>query len=243
MSALYEIEHLAKQYDNGVLAVADLSLTVAAGEVFCMLGANGAGKTTTLMVSLGFTAPTGGSVRINGFDVVRQPLEAKQHVAYVSENVQLYGNFTALQNARFFAELAGRADVNEAMLADVLVRVGLAREAHRRRVRGYSKGMRQRLGIAIAILRDAKVILLDEPTSGLDPKGGLDFLQLLRELRDEQRAIFMTTHDIFRAREVANSIGIMVQGRLVRVLTGAEIQTADLGALYTHYIDQVEGAV
>jgi ABC-2 type transport system ATP-binding protein len=239
MSALYEIEHLSKQYENGVLAVNDLSLSVDAGEVFCMLGANGAGKTTTLMVSLGFTEPTRGAVRINGFDIARQPLEAKQHVAYVSENVQLYGHFTALQNARFFAELSGRKDVDDALLDRVLVRVGLAREAHRRRVRGFSKGMRQRLGIAIAILREAKVILLDEPTSGLDPKGGLDFLQLLKELRDEQRAIFMTTHDIFRTREIANCVGIMVQGRLVRSLGSDEIKTADLAAIYTHYIDQV----
>ncbi len=243
MTALYEVDHLSKRYENGVLAVDDLSLSVDADEVFCMLGANGAGKTTTLMVSLGFTDPTGGTVRINGFDIVRQPLEAKCHVAYVSENVQLYGNFTAMQNARFFAELSGRGEVTDALLTGVLLRVGLARDAHRRRVRGFSKGMRQRLGIAIAILRDAKVILLDEPTSGLDPKGGLDFLTLLEELRDEHRAIFMTTHDIFRAREIADRIGIMVQGKLVRVLSGEEIQTADLAAIYTHYIDQVEGAV
>lgn len=242
MAAPYEVDHLFKRYENGVLAVNDLTLSVGAGEVFCMLGANGAGKTTTLMVSLGFTDPTGGTVRLNGFDIVRQPLDAKKHVAYVSENVQLYGHFTALQNARFFAELSGRTDVTDELLTRVLLRVGLPQEAHRRRVRGFSKGMRQRLGIAIAILRDAKVILLDEPTSGLDPKGGLDFLQLLRELRDEQRAIFMTTHDIFRAREIANRIGIMVQGRLVRVLDGDEIQQADLAALYTHYIDRVEGA-
>lgn len=242
MSALYEIDHLSKRYENGVLAVNDLSLNVDEGEVFCMLGANGAGKTTTLMVSLGFTDPSGGTIRINGFDIVRHPLEAKRHVAYVSENVQLYGNFTALQNARFFAELSGRTDVNDDLLVRVLTRVGLARDAHRRRVRGFSKGMRQRLGIAIAILRDAKVILLDEPTSGLDPKGGLDFLELLRELRDERRAIFMTTHDIFRAREIANCIGIMVQGRLVRLLGGDELHTADLAAIYTHYIDQIQGS-
>jgi ABC-2 type transport system ATP-binding protein len=237
---LYDIDHLSKRYENGVLAVNDLVLSVGEREVFCMLGANGAGKTTTLMVSLGFTEPTKGTVRINGFDIMREPLEAKKHVAYVSENVQLYGNFTAMQNARFFAELAGRADADDDMLTRVLVRVGLAREAHRRRVRGFSKGMRQRLGIAIAILRDPKVILLDEPTSGLDPKGGLDFLQLLRELRDEKRAIFMTTHDIFRAREIADRVGIMVRGQLVRVLGRDELRDADLEAIYTRYIDEAE---
>lgn len=243
MTAPYEIDHLFKRYENGVLAVDDLALSVEQGEVFCMLGANGAGKTTTLMVSLGFTAPTGGTVRLNGFDITKEPLDAKQHVAYVSENVQLYGNFTAMQNARFFAELSGIGKVDDKSLSDVLTRVGLARDAHKRRVRGFSKGMRQRLGIAIAIVRDAKVILLDEPTSGLDPKGGLEFLRLLRELRDERRAIFMTTHDIFRAREIANRVGIMVRGKLVRVLDEDEIRTADLGAIYTHYIDQASGAL
>jgi ABC-2 type transport system ATP-binding protein len=202
-----------------------------------MLGANGAGKTTTLMVSLGFTPATGGAVRLNGFDIARDPLEAKKHVAYVSEAVQLYGNFTALQNIRFFAELSG-ADASDTSLHEILDRVGLARDAHKRRVRGFSKGMRQRLGIAIAILRDARVVLLDEPTSGLDPKGGLEFLQLLRELRGEGRAVFMTTHDIFRAREIADRIGIMVSGRLVHVLAAEEIAEADLVQLYTHYIEQ-----
>lgn len=240
MTAPYEIDHLSKLYENGVLAIDDLDLSVNEGEVFCMLGANGAGKTTTLMVSLGFTTPTKGTVRINGHDIVRDPLGAKKHVAYVSENVQLYGNFTAMQNMRFFAELSGETQPRDEALAEVLDRVGLVRDAWRRRVRGFSKGMRQRLGIAIAILRDAKVILLDEPTSGLDPKGGLDFLQLLGALRDEQRAIFMTTHDIFRAREIADRVGIMVRGQLVRILDRDEIRQADLGAIYTHYIDQVE---
>jgi len=239
MMAPYEIDHLVKRYEGGVLAVNDLNLSVQEGEVFCMLGANGAGKTTTLMVSLGFTEPTGGTVRLNGYDITRKPLVAREHVAYVSENVQLYGNFTAMQNLRFFAELSGRNNPREEMLISVLDRVGLARDAHNRRVRGFSKGMRQRLGIAIAILRDATVILLDEPTSGLDPKGGLDFLKLLGELREEQRAVFMTTHDIFRAREIANRIGIMVEGQLLRVIEEDEIEQADLAGIYTHYIDQV----
>lgn len=238
--APYQIDHLVKRYENDVLAVNDLNLEVHAGEVFCMLGANGAGKTTTLMISLGFTEPTSGTVRINGFDITRDPLDAKKYVAYVSENVQLYGNFTALQNMRFFAELSGQQDPDDERLVSVLNRVGLEPEAHQRRVRGFSKGMRQRVGIAIAITRDARVILLDEPTSGLDPKGGLDFLKLLAELRAEERAVFMTTHDIFRAREIADRIGIMVKGELVRVMERDEIAGADLAAIYTHYIDKVE---
>ncbi|NCC49789.1 MAG: ABC transporter ATP-binding protein [Spartobacteria bacterium] len=239
MTVPYEIDHLVKRYDNGVLAVDDLHLSVQKQEIFCMLGANGAGKTTTLMVSLGFTPPSGGTVRISGYDITREPLEAKAHVAYVSENVQLYGNFTAMQNIRFFSELSSRGKMEDAALHEVLARVGLGADAHKRRVRGFSKGMRQRLGIAIAIIRDADLILLDEPTSGLDPKGGLDFMNLLQELRREGRAVFMTTHDIFRAREIADRIGIMVRGKLVRVLETDEIEHADLAAIYTHYIDQM----
>ncbi len=241
MSVPYEIDHLSKKYENGPLAVDDLCLQVDRGQIFCMLGANGAGKTTTLMISLGFTPPTGGTVRIAGHDIVKDPLRAKAHLAYVSENVQLYGHFTAMQNMRFFDELLGRRH-SDAELTGVLHRVGLVTEAHSRRVGGFSKGMRQRLGIAIAILRDAEIILLDEPTSGLDPKGGHEFLDLLRALRSEGRAVFMTTHDIFRAREIADRVGIMVQGRLLRTLTRDEIPSVDLGALYMQAMKEGEAA-
>ncbi|MBI4577540.1 MAG: ABC transporter ATP-binding protein [Planctomycetes bacterium] len=233
---MIETEGLTKRYDNEVLAVDGLSLRVEPGEVFAMLGANGAGKTTTLMMLLGFVEPTAGTARIHGVDVVRQPLEAKAHVAYVSENVQLYGSFTALQNLEFFARLGRRRPTREECEA-VLRRVGLPADAFRRRVRGYSKGMRQRLGIGIAILRDTPAILLDEPTSGLDPKGGLDFLALLDGLRAEGKAIWMTTHDIFRTREVADRVGMMVRGRLVTILRREELATADLARLYARYVD------
>ena len=241
MPAEYQINHLVKRYDNDVLAVNDLTLEVQAGEIYCMLGANGAGKTTTLMISLGFTPPTSGSVCIHSYDIQKEPLEAKRHVAYVSENVQLYGAFSALQNLRFFAELAGKKDPDDEELLAALNRVGLPAAAHRRRVHDFSKGMRQRVGIAIAILREAKVILLDEPTSGLDPKGGLDLMNLLNDLKNEDRAIFMTTHDIFRAREIADHLGIMVNGQLVTTMQAEDIRQADLTAIYTHYIEQGAG--
>ena len=118
-----------------------------------------------------------------------------------------------------------------------LERVGLEKDAFRRRVKGFSKGMRQRLGIAIAIAKNAEVILLDEPTSGLDPKGGAGFLRLLNTLRDEGKAIFMTTHDIFRAREIADRVGIMSQGQLRRVISKEEAAQANLEQLYMEYIE------
>ena len=234
---MLEIEGLEKHYGD-LKAVNGLNLTIQPGEIFCMLGANGAGKTTTLMVSLGFTDPTRGTVKICGIDVSRDPLEAKKHVAYVSENVMLYGNFTARQNLEFFTKLGGRKDVGDDEYREVMGRVGLQQDAFDRRLKGFSKGMRQKLGIAIAIMKDAEVILLDEPTSGLDPKSGAEFLQLLAELREENKAIWMTTHDIFRAKEIADRVGIMVAGTLVQLLTREELQQQDLEALYVQYVSQ-----
>ena len=150
---MLEIVDLSKRYDNGVLAVDKLNLTVQPSEIFVMLGANGAGKTTTMMCVLGFTEPTEGSAKIMGVDIGKNPLEAKKHVAYVSENVRLYGNFTAKQNLDFFTHLAGRKHVSNEEYEAVLARVGLARDAFNRRLKGFSKGMRQRLGIAIAIMK------------------------------------------------------------------------------------------
>jgi ABC-2 type transport system ATP-binding protein len=235
---ILRIKELSKIYDNSVLAVDKLNLDICAGEIYCMLGANGAGKTSTLMLILGFSDPTGGSVDICGIDVNKDPLKAKKNVAFVSENVQLYGNFTGRQNLDFFTKLAGRPNVADDEYNKVLLRVGLAEAAHKRRVKGYSKGMRQRLGIAIAIMKQAKLILLDEPTSGLDPKGGMEFLRLCDEMRQEGKGILMTTHDIFRAKEIADRVGIMSSGCLVRELQRTEIENENLEELYLKYISQ-----
>jgi ABC-2 type transport system ATP-binding protein len=235
------IEKLNKIYPNGVHAVKDLDLTVSTGEIFIMLGANGAGKTTTLMLCLGFTEPTSGRVLINGIDINKEPLKAKRHVSYVSENVQLYGNFTALQNVEFFAKVGGKPRITREEVAATLTRVGLPAETHGRQVKGYSKGMRQRLGIAIGIIRETELILLDEPTSGLDPRGGQEFVTLLRGLRDEGRAILMTTHDIFRAKDLASNLGIMANGELVVSRTAQELRREDLVKLYTTHVEQSVG--
>ena len=159
-------------------------------------------------------------------------------MAYVSENVMLYGNFTARQNLDFFTKLGGRKDATDDDYEQVMQRVGLQSDAYRRRVKGFSKGMRQKLGIAIAIMKDAEVILLDDPTSGLDPKSGAEFLELLSELRSENKAIWMTTHDIFRAKAVADRVGSMTGGNLVRILSRDELLEADLERIYIDYVSQ-----
>jgi len=234
---MLEILNMTKHYGE-VKAVNDLSLTIPPGEIFTMLGANGAGKTTTLMVALGFTEPTAGTVKICGIDVTKDPLEAKKHVAYVSENVMLYGNFTARQNLDFFTKLGGRKNVSDDEYREVMARVGLPADSYTRRLKGFSKGMRQKLGIAIAIMKDAEVILLDEPTSGLDPKSGAEFLELLAQLRTENKTIWMTTHDIFRAKAIADRVGIMVDGNLQTIFTREELEQQDLERVYVEYVSQ-----
>ena len=237
---MLEIEGLRKVYEDRTVAVDDLSLRVAGGEVFVLLGANGAGKTTTRMLILGFTEPTAGAVKVKDFDVQKDPLSAKKHVAYVSENVTLYGNFTARQNLEFFTHLSGRTDVTDEELRAVFGRVGLAENAYTRRVGGFSKGMRQRLGIAIAILKNAELIVLDEPTSGLDPKGGFEFLEIIRGLRAEGKAIMMSSHDIFRARQIADRVGIMRNGQIIRILKREELDAVDLEQIYLESMQRVE---
>jgi len=240
---MLEVRNLTKIFNDGIRAVNHLNLTVNPGEILVILGANGAGKTTTIDMILGFIDPTEGTAFINGVDVVREPLEAKKYVAYVSENVMLYGNYTARQNLDYFTKLGGNKKATRDDYDAAMRRVGLPEEAFKRRVKSFSKGMRQRLGIAIAIMKDARLVLLDEPTSGLDPRGGAEFLELLRGLKAEGKAIFMSTHDIFRAKQIADRLGIMTEGNLATVLDRAEIEQADMELLYFQYMEAYEGSI
>jgi ABC-2 type transport system ATP-binding protein len=233
---LLEARGLTKRYEDGLLALDCLSLTVGSGEILALLGANGAGKTTTINLFLNFIEPSAGQALINGIDVAALPLEAKRFVSYVPENVMLYPTFTARQNLRFFCELSGRRRVSDGSLEEAMGRVGLAAEAFDRRLGTFSKGMRQKLGIAIAVARDVPAILLDEPTAGLDPKSASEFLDLLRGLRGDGRGVLMSTHDIFRAREVCDRVAIMKAGRLVAVKDRQILDVEDLEEVYLEYM-------
>lgn len=233
---LLEADGLTKIYEDGTVGLNKVSFAVHPGEIYAMLGGNGAGKTTTINLFLNFIEPTEGEARVDGIVTHKEPLKAKEKLAYVSENVMLYPNFTAIQNLDFFAKLGGKKDYTKDDYRDVLLRVGLEEVAHTRRLKGYSKGMRQKCGIAIAILKDAPAILLDEPTSGLDPKAGREFIRLLDELRSEKKAILMSTHDIFRAKDVADTIGIMNLGELVMQKSAEELRGEDLEKLYVRYM-------
>lgn len=233
---LIEADGLTKRYEDGVLALDHVSFTVRQGEIYAMLGGNGAGKTTAINLFLNFIDPTEGEARIDGIVTHEEPLKAKERVSFVSENVMLYPNFTALQNLDFFVRLGGKTEYSRKDYSQALLRVGLAVEAHDKRLKGYSKGMRQKCGIAIAILKDSPAILLDEPTSGLDPKAGREFIGLLDELRSEGKAILMSTHDIFRAREIADHVAIMDRGQIIMQKTAAELAGKDLEEIYIQYM-------
>ena len=223
-------ENLSKTYGD-YKALNNLNLKLNKGEIFALLGQNGAGKSTTINIFLGFVKPTEGLEKINGISVIDHPEETKKFIAYIPETVLLYPNLTGVENLKFFSSLAGFDYDNEA-LTNFLSKAGLQSDAHHNRLGGYSKGMRQKVGIAIAIAKKAKVLLLDEPTSGLDPKASNEFSEILKELASEGTTIFMATHDIFRAKEVADRIGIMKRGNLISEINADEISANELEKLY-----------
>jgi ABC-2 type transport system ATP-binding protein len=235
---MLEIRNLSKEFENGVRAVDNLSLTINPGQIYCMLGANGAGKTTTVNMIFNFMNPTAGHILVNGIDVYKNPREAKMNLAYVSENVMLYENFTAIQNLDFFTRISGNKEYAKEDYEKILLRVGFPKEANNRRVKTFSKGMRQKCGIAIAIAKNADNIILDEPTSGLDPRSGMEFMKILEELRKDNKSILMTTHDIFRAKTIADKIGIMANGHLLREISQEEVKDIDLEMIYLKYIER-----
>lgn len=228
--------NLTKRYEDGVLALDHVSFSIEKGQIFTMLGGNGAGKTTTINLFLNFIEPTDGEAKICGITTHKEPLEAKKRVSYVSENVMLYPNFTAIQNLDYFTRLGGQTDLTRDNYREVLNRVGLQEDAHNKRLKGFSKGMRQKCGIAIAILKDSPAILLDEPTSGLDPKAGHEFIELLASLRAENKSILMSTHDIFRAKEISDFVAIMDKGRIVMQEPASALQGSNLEQLYMQYM-------
>jgi len=226
---------LSKNY-NGAVALDSLNLNIDAGEVYCLLGANGAGKTTTINLFLNFVDPSGGQALINGLDVTREPLETKKFLAYIPEQVNLYKNLSGLENLEYFTSLAGKTGYSKDELRQFLIDSSLQADAIDNRVSTYSKGMRQKVGIALAVAKKAEVLLLDEPTSGLDPSASNEFSELLTNLSKQGVAILMATHDLFRAKETGTRIGIMKHGKLVAEMSTDEIGHADLEKIYLEHI-------
>ncbi len=212
-------------------ALAGLDLRLAPGEVFALLGPNGAGKTTTINLILGFLRADEGSVRIAGVDSGSDPLGARSHVAYIPEQVALYPDMTGAENLRYFTTLAGLA-LDGPAIARLLSEAGLSDEAQRRKAGSYSKGMRQKVGIAVAVARKARLLLLDEPTSGLDPSASAEFSGMVRAAAARGTAVLMATHDLYRIKEVADRVGVLYGGRITDEIDPATLDHVELERLY-----------
>lgn len=231
---MLKTKQLTKKYGD-LTAVKELNLEVTKGQIYCLLGPNGAGKTTTVNLFMGFVAPDEGQVFINGLDVTNHALETKRHLSYIPENLALYPNLTGLENLEFFAGLSN-GQLAGTDLKNLLMEAGLQQSAFDQRVSGYSKGMRQKVGIAIALAKDSKALILDEPTSGLDPQASNEFARLLETLSEKGVAILMTTHDLFRARETGTRIGIMRDGVLRREFNAGDVKHDELEQVYLEQV-------
>ncbi|WP_414642066.1 ABC transporter ATP-binding protein [Brevundimonas sp.] len=214
----------------------DLSFAVAPGEIYALLGGNGAGKSTTLGLFLGLLTPTSGFARVGGHDVAADPRAARAQLAYVPESVAFYEHLTARENIDYLLTIAGAADLSRGTVEGALDAVGLARAAWDRRVGGFSKGMRQKVAIALAIARKAPVLLLDEPTSGLDPRATAEFNQLLQTTRERGVATLMVTHDLLSAAEIADRIGFLSNGRIEQEQAASGADRFDVRALHQRYV-------
>ncbi len=213
--AIIETEELTKIY-NGQTAVDHLSFSVTEGEIFGFLGPNGAGKTTTLLMLLGLTEPSSGIVRVLGVDPTREPIKVKSKVGYLQENMGFYSDLNARQMLRFVADLNDiPANESDGRIESALQTVGLEEEA-RKKIGAYSRGMRQRLGIAELLIKDSKIAFLDEPTLGLDPDASRRMMALIETLsRDKKMTVVLSSHLLHLVQQICHRVGIMIKGRMV----------------------------
>jgi ABC-2 type transport system ATP-binding protein len=234
-----ETEGLTKRYGDFV-AVDCLDLKVRAGEVFGLLGPNGAGKTTTILMLLGLTEPTSGRIRVLGFDPSRQPLSVKARVGYMPDQVGFYDELTARENLAYIARLNAipRKEISE-RIDSALGRVRLLDVADKR-VGTFSRGMRQRLGLADVLIKRPRLIIMDEPTQGLDPELAREFLSLIRDLKNEGITILLSSHLLHQVQEICDRVGLFSRGRMVLQGTVPELARNVLGGAYRIHI-QADG--
>lgn len=233
---IIQLINLTKKYGD-FTAVNKLNLTVNKGEIFGLLGPNGAGKSTSILMMLGLTEPTSGQVRVCGIDSTSHPIDVKTKVGYLPEDVGFYDDRTGPENLIYTAQLNGiPLKTARAKAKELMERVGLARQMDKKTGK-YSKGMRQRLGLADVLIKDPEVIILDEPTSGIDPKGVQEFLKLIVELRDEhQISVLFSSHNLHQVQQVCDRVGIFVEGKL---LAEGDIQSLSK-QLFTHGMYLIE---
>ena len=217
-----------------------LSLRVPAGSITALLGGNGAGKSTTLATLLGFVRAQSGTVLVAGIDPGTNPDAARRRMAYLPENVALYEHLSAVENADYLLALSDERKERGA-ITEALAAAGLQQRAWDQRLGGFSKGMRQKVAIAVALLRDVPVLLLDEPTSGLDPRATADFNALVQAVRDRGTAVLMVTHDLLSAADVADRIGFLEAGRITDEAEARGPQRFDVRALHARFAAGTKG--
>ncbi len=227
------IADLTLAYD-GHHVLDGLSLRVPAGSITALLGGNGAGKSTTLSALLGFTRPLSGTVEVCGVDPAADPDAARRRIAYLPENVALYEHLSAVENADYLLALSGERQ-GRAAITQSLAAAGLQERAWDQRLGGFSKGMRQKVAIAVALLRRVPVLLLDEPTSGLDPRATADFNALLVEVRARGTAVLMVTHDLLSAADIADRIAFLEAGRITHAVSASGPERFDIRALHARF--------
>jgi ABC-2 type transport system ATP-binding protein len=225
---LIEAKNLVKRY-NGTAVVKGVSFSVARGEIFGLLGPNGAGKTTTILMLLGLSDITAGQARVVGYDPVREPLAVKRRVGYLPDQVGFYDNLSAAENMRYMARLIGlSADEREQRIEASLKHVGLTGVADKR-VSTFSRGMRQRLGLAEILMKEAQIAILDEPTSGLDPQATLELLEIIRDLKHHGVSVLLSSHLLDRVQSVCDRVALFNAGEIVLLGTVAELGRQVLG--------------
>ncbi len=229
--AVLEAVHLSKRYGSAV-AVDDLNLTIERGEVFGLLGPNGAGKTTTILMLLGLTEPTSGAVRVLGLDPARDPLAVKARVGYLPDSVGFYDELSARDNLSYIARLNGlpRSLAQQRIVAAV-ERMGLG-EVIDRPVSTFSRGMRQRLGVAELLIKEPEIIIMDEPTLGLDPEAAQSFLKMIRALKHDGITILLSSHLLHQVQAVCDRVGLFSHGRMVISGAVADLAQRILGGGY-----------
>jgi len=220
---------------GGRKVLRDVSFEVARGQVYALLGGNGAGKSSCLLSLLGFLSPASGTLRIDGHEVAGDIAATRRQIAFLPESASLYGHLTARENLAYFLALGGLEPGTEAV-EKALDKVALQAAARDSRMDSYSKGMRQKVAIALALLRDTPILLLDEPTSGLDPVAIDEFNRLVRELAGEGRTVLMVTHDVYGACQVADRIGLLREGELVGNFTASPGQRIDTEAVHAAFV-------
>ncbi|MFD2555119.1 ABC transporter ATP-binding protein [Sphingobacterium tabacisoli] len=212
---IIKLRGLSKHYKNKI-AVDNLSLDINKGEIYGLLGPNGAGKTTTILMLLGLSEPTSGQAHVCGHDATRNPIAVKQKVGYLPDNLGFYGHMTALENLSFIGRLNGLSE-NEAEIKaiELLDIVGLKNNMHQKTAT-FSRGMKQRLGLADVLIKKPEVIILDEPTLGIDPSGVKDFLALIKKLNEEQQlTVLLSSHHLHHVQQICDRVGIFVDGKLL----------------------------